>query len=330
MLIQNDNNRNWKRATGGIMMGRTTLKNDMMSNDASTAQVLGAELEIMYNKTQEDPLDMAGRPVVRGKEAGGGPACAYKNTQVLGGADFAESVHGNSYNFAGVFPFNLDNLHRTDGEDEITLFVASFTQAPSVGDTLTSSGGGTGVVVRVDGLNSANTLLKFTAYNYVTIRRTNTTAWAAAETITSDDLAGVAMAPTPATLTIVSVGDTQVANANATDGYSDSDLTADFAYEMVWILTHGITMAWWDDRNGAIADGSPGTWSDAENTFVLAGLNTSGPDNIVVTALQAETATAVHQLLKSYVFGVEPINFFKAGTTSGMTTPGEQGVEGQG
>ena len=329
MLIQNDNNRNWKRATGGIMMGRTTLKNDMVSGDSTTAQVVGAELEIMYNKTQEDPLDMAGRPVVRGKNAGGGPQYAYKNTQVLGGADFAESVQGNSYNFAGVFPFNLDNLYRTDGNDQITLFVASFTNAPSVGDTLTSSGGGTGVVVAVDGLTSAASKTKFTAYNYVTIRRTNTTAWAAAETITSDDLAASAMAPTPATLTIVSVGDTQVANANATDAYSDSDLTADVSYEMVWILTHGITMAWWDDRNGAIADGSPGTWSDVENAFVLAGLNTSGPDNIVVTALQAETAADVNQLLKSYVFAVEPINFFKAGTTTMDTTPGEQGVEAQ-
>lgn len=325
--------RGWRRGYGGLILGQFSVENDLMSTNAFSTEAI---LEALFNCTGDVTSTILGRPIVRGKLSGGGPGCGYLCTQVAGGADLAESTGGDTYNFAGVVAFNMIDRFReynTAPNNQKTIFVDSITTAPVPGDTLTQAVSlATGEVVAINGLTSAQSAALFLAYNFVTFRDLGTGTWNTTNNVTSDN-AGAVMAPTPIVPDIISHADTLTGNMDSDDPY---DLIPDTTHELMLVLVEGITMAWVDDYNGSIADGSPLTWPDYGQHLVLASYHDVtipgdngtavyvNSDNIIAHALQAHSGGATEEFRMVHIRPEKPLVKFTAGVA---TTPGNQGVD---
>lgn len=328
--------RTLRRAPAGMFHGRMTVNNPMW-DEAYEKQC--AVFEVNYNKTTVAIQAFAGRPVVRSRTW---PHGIRKCTQVPGGANLAESVDGNSHDFAGITPFILANEHpatvttqpngtiiRMGTDDRRTIFVPSFIVAPTPGDTLTQAvSGATMLVTQVrladTTLTAALTQAHFTRYNMVTGIDLHTAAWDTANAFGSDNAALLNMNPAGPTPVMLSDCDEFLANTDVATAATVSLQPTHPDYELVYTMRRGVTMAWVDDANGAIAVGSPLTWPDYGDHLVLAALNTTSADNIIAVALQAHSGGNTEELIKVHLFADCPISYFAAGVDQ---TPGEQGVE---
>jgi len=158
----------------------------------------------------------------------------------------------------------------------------------------------------------------------------HTGIWNTTNNVTSNNAAGVAMAPTPVVPVMITDCDELVSNVDVVPAASVDYQPTDPDNELIYVMRRGETMAWVNDTNGAVAIGTPLTWPDYEPALVAAGYHdlidneAANPDNVIAVAMQAHSGGNTEELIRVYLFADCPINYFGAGYN---TTPGEQGAQ---